>query len=415
MLRIGLTGGIACGKSQVLRRLALRGLAVLDLDVVAHRVTAPGGAAYGEIVAAFGPTVVAPDGSLDRRALGAIVFADPAARARLETLVHPHVRSEERRLAGLLEAQGHALAVSEGALLVEAGAHLRFDRLLVVHCPAQEQLRRLMSRDGLAEAAARERLAAQMPVEEKRRYAHLLVDSTGTLAQTEAQADRAADELLALAARPEPRVPLRRESVLGVLASGGLGGPRGLGAAGLLGGALQAGGIELVRLARRLAPPFSGPWYRAARAGEGGPWPEALAPALALWAAARGLDEEWLAAAAASVARLTHAEVEAVAGAVLAALASYDAARGEPLAGLPGRLAGRAALATRWGGSEPPERVARAVEAAAAAADSGSAARLAGAAAAEPAFAAALAGLVRGASAAGADREEIELARSLTG
>jgi len=416
MLRVGLTGGIACGKSHVLRRLAARGLAVLDLDAVAHAVTAPGGAAYDDVVAAFGESVVAADGTIDRRALGALVFRDPVARARLDALVHPRVRAEERRLAGALEREGHELVVSDGALLVEAGAHLRFERLVVVHCPPEEQLRRLMHRDGLAEAAARERVAAQMPVAEKRRYAHALVDTSGSMAQTEAQADRLAEELQALAARPAVRVGVGPESALGVLACGGMGGPRGLTAAGLLAEAVDAGGIELPRLARRLAPPAAGPWYRAARAGEAAPWPEALSPALALWAAARGLDADWLAAAAASLARLTHPDDEAVAGAVLAALLSLRVACGEAPAELPGRLAGLAPAATRWGGVVPPARVSGAVEAAVCApADPARAARLAARAGAEPEFAAALVGLARGLPPAGADAGTLALARRLVG
>ena len=163
MLRVGLTGGIACGKSHVLRRLAGHGLQTLDLDAVARDVTAPGSPALQEISGAFGAGVLGPDGSLDRAALAALVFADAAARARLNAIVHPRVRAEEARRAEDVAGRGAAVLVTDAALLVEAGAHLRFDRLVVVHCDPGQQLERLRARDGLDEGAARARVLAQMP------------------------------------------------------------------------------------------------------------------------------------------------------------------------------------------------------------------------------------------------------------
>src|SRR5262245_49087722 len=110
---------------------------------------APGGAAYDDVVRSFGASILGPDGAIDRRALGDVVFKDPAARARLNALVHPRAREEEGRRAAALGAAGATVIVSDAALLVEAGVHLRFDRLVVVHCPPEEQRRRLMERDGL--------------------------------------------------------------------------------------------------------------------------------------------------------------------------------------------------------------------------------------------------------------------------
>jgi dephospho-CoA kinase len=403
MLRVGLTGGIACGKSHVLRRLAARGLATLDLDRVAHELMAPGGAVHAEVVSAFGPGILAPDGAVDRRALGARVFSDPEARARLDTLVHPRVRAEEAARVRALAAEGRPVLVSDAALLVEAGVHLRFDRLVVVHCAPEEQVRRLVARDGLAAEAARARVLAQMPIDEKRGYGHDVIETSGTVAETEAAADGLAEGLMALAARPRLRLDLPEDSALGALVHGAGDGPRGLDAAGFLDEVLEGGGLEMARLARRLRPPGEGPWYHAARPGEGAPWPEALAAPLACWSAVLGCDADWLAAAAASLARLTHGDGASVAGASLAALVTAHIARTGGLKGLDERWTAWGALARRWGGADPAERVGRAVAAAAGhPTDPIAARRQATAVAAEPSLAGALVGLVAGSSGAAA-------------
>ena len=366
MLRVGLTGGIACGKSRVLRRLADAGLDVLDLDEVARDVTAPGGAAYGDVVAAFGPAVLGEDGALDRKALAAIVFADAAARTRLNAIVHPRVREEEARRRAGAAANPEAVAITDAALLVEAGQHLRFDRLVVVHCEPAEQLRRLMTRDGIPEAAARARIAAQMPVQEKRRFAHLEVDATGTLEATDRAADGLAAELrrLARAPRLRPEVPVSRR--LGCLVSGPAAGPRGLDPRPLLTDIAAAGGLDMERVARLLVPPASGPWFRAARPDPGGPGPETLAGPIVLWTLARARDDERVAAAAFSMARLTHLDDAALAGAVLFALALSGVVAGEPLEpGLLARLPAWTRLAERWSGAAPSARIGAAIEEAA--------------------------------------------------
>jgi dephospho-CoA kinase len=414
MLRVGLTGGIACGKSHVLRRVAARGLATLDLDALAHEAVAPGGVAHADVVAAFGAGVLGPDGTVDRQALGALVFSDPLARGQLDALMHPRVREEEARRAAALAAAGCRVLVSDAALLVEAGAHLRFDRLVVVHCPPEEQLRRLMRRDALAEAAARARIEAQMPIAEKRRFAHLAIDTSGAVADTEAAADRLAEDLSAIAARPRAAAAPTLETTLGALVHGASPGPRGLEPATLAGEALAAGGLELVRLAGRLRPVPKTPWYRAAVVGQAAPWPEALAPVVALWALARGLDAEWLASAAASLARLTHADSESVAGACLAALTARAAALSGSLEGLHERLSEWEPAARRWGGEPPPSRIANAVRAAVAHAKTPTAARRAAeTAGAEPALAGALVGIVAGAPAGGANAGLVSLAERL--
>jgi len=414
VLRVGLTGGIASGKSVVVRRLAARGLATMDLDVVAHAVTAPGGSAYDAVVAAFGRGLLRPDGSIDRDELGRVVFADAEARARLNAIVHPAVRAEEAARAARLRAAGERVAVSDAALLVEAGAHLRFDRLVVVHCPAKTQVRRLMARDRLTEAAARARIEAQLASAEKRRYAHFTIDTSGTLPETERAASRLADRLLAVAAEPRPEGRVRPERVRGALVHGGSRGPRGLLPRTLLDDAVAAGGIELGRLAERLDPPSSGPWYEAARPSEGAPWPEALAAALALWAGARGADEDWLDGAAASLARLTHRDDASIAAACVAARAARAVLAGEAVGKVEARLAAWDGPARRWGGVSAPRRIAEAVGAVVRhGADAAAARAAARAAAADETFAGALAGLVAGAPAVGADEALVTLAHKL--
>jgi dephospho-CoA kinase len=397
MLRVGLTGGIACGKSRVRQRLADRGLATLDLDQLAHEVMAPGGAAYDAVVAAFGARILAPDGRIDRAALGGLVFSDPAARSRLDALVHPRVREEEATRTARLEAAGHGVVVSDAALLVEAGVHLRFDRLVVVHCAPEEQRRRLVARDGMTEDTARARVEAQMPIAEKRRFAHLEVDTSGSLSGTDEAAETLAGVLLTEARGPRPGGHFVAERALGALLYGGGPGPRGLDARRLLEAAAASGGLEMPALALRLEPPAPGPWYRVARPDETEPWPEALAAPLALWTLARGGDVEWLLGAAASLARLTHDGGAEVAGACLAALNAWEVASAGNLHPLEDRSGEAEDRARRWGGASPAPRVRRAFEAAVAhPADPAAAGAAAGAAGAEPALAAALVGLAKG-------------------
>jgi len=353
MLRVGLTGGIACGKSHVLKRLAEGGLDTLDLDQVSRAVMAPGGAAYDELRAAFGPPVLDSEGRIDRRALGMIAFADAGVRTRLNAIVHPRVRQEEARWAAA--ARGPVL-VTDGALLVEAGVHLRFDRLVVVHCPPAEQRRRLRERDGLDEASARARLAAQMPIEEKRRFAHFEVDTSGRMADTNRAADALLRDLRALAAAGPLRVEVPRERWLGGLLYGPSAGPRGLDPLTLLTEIASAGGLEMERIGRRSLPPCPGAWYRCpAGHPDPAPGPATLALPVVLWALARGgPDPPFLAAASASLARLTHSEPDSLATAIVFALALQEAA---VAGGLPDDLRNRRAswrtLADRWGGGPP--------------------------------------------------------------
>jgi len=357
---VGLTGGIACGKSHVLRRLADHGLQTLDLDTVAREVTAPDTPALAEIAAVFRARVVGPDGSLDRAALAALVFADPVARARLNAIVHPRVRAAEARWAGNFAGRPDAVLVTDAALLVEAGAHLRFDRLVVVHCDAGQQLSRLRARDGLDERAARARIEAQMPLAEKRAFAHLEVDTSGSTADTAAAGDALARQLAGLSrGRPGPS-GVCVDALVGGLLHGPRTGPRGLFPLDLLAAAAETGGLEMEGLARRLTPPSTRPWYRTAGEADPGAPATHLAVALAAWALRWGaLDPPFLAAAAGSIARLTHTDPAARADACLLALVAQDVAvAGGATKDVEAWAERHVPLAARFGGARPSGRLA---------------------------------------------------------
>ena len=203
-LVVGLTGGICTGKSTVSRMLAELGATIVDSDAIAHAVQAPGQPAHAAIVRAFGPAILDEAGRIDRRRLGALVFADPGRRAELEAIMHPAVIAESDRLVRQALAAGARLVVVDAALLVEVGRYRKFPRLIVVAASEAEQLRRLRARNGLGEAEARQRLAAQMPLAEKRRHAHHVIENSGSLEDTADQVRRLHGELMALAAATGP-------------------------------------------------------------------------------------------------------------------------------------------------------------------------------------------------------------------
>lgn len=188
MRRVALTGGIATGKSWVLRRFASHGLPTIDADRLAHEVLAPGTPGAARVVTRFGPSVLAADGSIDRRALAAIVFKDPAARGELEAIVHPAVYDAISRWFEALPAQTLA-GVADIPLLFETGHERDFDEVVVTACEPDEQVRRLTSRDGLTEDEARARLAAQWPIAEKVARAGTVIDTGGSHDATNAQVD----------------------------------------------------------------------------------------------------------------------------------------------------------------------------------------------------------------------------------
>ncbi len=207
-LRIGLTGGIGSGKSLVAGMLRELGAAVVDADRVAREVMAPGGPAYADVVREFGPEVVGPDGSLDRRALAARIFGDAGARHRLNQLTHPHIRRRMAEEADRLAATpGVEVIVFDIPLLLETtdGRELGLDGIVVVYADEATRVRRLMARDGLSESDARQRVAAQMPLEDKVARADWVVDNRGTPEETRAAVDRLWAELRARARDPAPR------------------------------------------------------------------------------------------------------------------------------------------------------------------------------------------------------------------
>ena len=190
MRLIGLTGGIATGKSTVARMLAARGAAIVDADLLAREVVEPGEPALGEICAEFGDSVLDAEGRLDRAALGRVVFADSARRRRLEEITHPRIVARmQERIADAL-ATAAALVVVDIPLLLEGGRASMVEGVLLVYVEPLTQLRRLVERDRISEDEARRRLAAQMPIDEKRGLATWVVDNSGSVADTEAQVDR---------------------------------------------------------------------------------------------------------------------------------------------------------------------------------------------------------------------------------
>jgi dephospho-CoA kinase len=185
---VGLTGGIGSGKSTVARLFAARGVPVVDADALSRAAQAPGMPAHADIAAAW-PAVIAPDGTVDRKRLAGVVFNDPPARLRLEAIMHPRIQALGEAQFATLAAAGHPLALYEASLLVEANRHREFDGLIVVTASPATQLARVLARGGLTEAEATARIAAQLPLEEKLRYATAVIDNDGDVAATEAQVD----------------------------------------------------------------------------------------------------------------------------------------------------------------------------------------------------------------------------------
>lgn len=197
MLKVGLTGSIAVGKSFVLSVLRELGCATFDADKIAHSVMEPGRPAYEDVVAEFGREVLAEDGSIDRAKLGAIVFADEHRRKRLNQIVHPRVIEEQDRL--LRESQASApdgIAVMDAALIIESGGYKRFDKLIVAFCEREIQIERLMRRNGITREDAELRIAAQMSSDEKRGYADFEIDTSGTFDQTRQRVNEVFDQLV---------------------------------------------------------------------------------------------------------------------------------------------------------------------------------------------------------------------------
>jgi dephospho-CoA kinase len=197
-LLVGLTGSIATGKSTVSRMFAHQGARVIDADLLSREVVMPGQPAYARIVEEFGPRIVQEDGSLDRKALGAIVFADAARRKRLEEITHPAIGARQQRILSVLDEEAfEGVVLWDAALLFEGGGVAKMDRVVVVFADPETERRRLMERDGLSETDARTRIASQMPIAEKAKLADHVIDNSGTREETERQVRAVYGALLA--------------------------------------------------------------------------------------------------------------------------------------------------------------------------------------------------------------------------
>jgi dephospho-CoA kinase len=185
MLKVGLTGGLASGKTLVGEALESMGCLLIQADRLGHEALEPGGEAFEPVVGEFGPEVLDQGGRIDRRLLAGAVFDRPERLAVLNALVHPVVLRREEELMAVFNArQPHGMAVVEAAILIETGSFRRFDKLVLVACDEPEQIRRAIRRDGITEAEARARLASQMPLSEKRKYADFVIDTSGDKAET---------------------------------------------------------------------------------------------------------------------------------------------------------------------------------------------------------------------------------------
>ena len=195
---VGLTGGIATGKSLVAGELKRGGAAVNNADRSSREIVEPGKPAYNDIVKEFGPGIIQPDGTVDRKALGNIVFCDPVALDRLNSITHPRIRERIREEAGRLSADGDAIVVLDIALLIEMGVRYEVEKIIVVYCDDEQQVQRLMERDNLTRVEAQKRLSCQMDIKEKLKYADYVIDNSGTMDKTIEQARALYGELKGL-------------------------------------------------------------------------------------------------------------------------------------------------------------------------------------------------------------------------
>ncbi len=199
MLRVGLTGGVASGKSFVGRALANLGCLLIQADELGHKVLEPGGEAYDGVIREFGPGIVKADGTIDRPKLAGLVFHDGQRLAALNALVHPPVWAREHRLMDeYAAAHPHGIATVEAAILVETGSYRNYAKLIVAVCSEAQQIERAMSRDGMTREQVLNRLSRQMPLAEKIKYADYVIDTSGAKESTLAQTRAVHQALLAL-------------------------------------------------------------------------------------------------------------------------------------------------------------------------------------------------------------------------
>jgi dephospho-CoA kinase len=200
MLRVGLTGGLASGKSFVGEALASLGCHLLKADELGHQLLMPGTPVHEKVVETFGQAILDSEGRILRRALASVVFGDAEKLAALNAIIHPAVIEEEERwMQEVKEVDPHGIAIVEAAILIETGSYKRFDKIVLAVCSEQQQIERAMKRDGITREEALMRLQRQMPLDEKRKFADFVVDTSGEKEQTLVQVRRLYDELRRLA------------------------------------------------------------------------------------------------------------------------------------------------------------------------------------------------------------------------
>jgi dephospho-CoA kinase len=196
MLKVGLTGGLASGKSYVASLLENHGCQLIHADAIGHEVLLPQGEAYPAVVEEFGCDILQPDGQIDRKLLAKLVFADPKRLELLNSLVHPHVfRRQEEFFVRVAAQEPAGIAVVEAAIMIEVGSYKSYDRLIVTYCTREQQIERFRKREGATEADARARLDRQMPLEAKRNYADYVIDTSGSKADTARQVEEVYQKL----------------------------------------------------------------------------------------------------------------------------------------------------------------------------------------------------------------------------
>jgi dephospho-CoA kinase len=194
-LRVALTGGIATGKSFCLARFAERGVPVVDADQLAHAAVAPGTPGHAAVLARFGAHITTAAGAIDRPALGRLVFEDARARRDLEAIIHPGVYRAIDQWFALLGDTNAPLGIADIPLLYETGREIDFDAVIVAACPPAMQIARLMARNGLTREEASLRIAAQLPIDDKASRADYVIDTSGSIAETENRVERVLEEL----------------------------------------------------------------------------------------------------------------------------------------------------------------------------------------------------------------------------
>ena len=200
MLKVGLTGGIAAGKSTVGRMFGELGCRVIDSDLITRKLFAPGDPVNQAVATAFGPSVVAFDGAIDRRVLGELVFNKPELRQQLNSLVHPAIKQRQADWLTKLAAEDpHSIGIVEAALMVEVGTYKEYDKLIVVKCSPDVQRKRLRERSGLTPEQIESRIASQMPIEEKTKVADFVIDNSADPGTTRQQVQEVYRQLRPLA------------------------------------------------------------------------------------------------------------------------------------------------------------------------------------------------------------------------